>query len=878
VSALKKYIVLPGSLRTPLAGAREIGPADPNEKVTVTVLLRHRTGDQPLVNADVFTQPIQKRPLLSRSEFEQRHGAEPESIARLEAFARERGLTVKERSVARRTVILSGTVAAMTAAFRVELKEYQHSAGRYRGRTGPLHIPADLDHVIEGILGLDNRPQSKPHFRRLRKQVNARSDTASLSYTPAQMAALYDFPTGVDGSGECIALIELGGGFNSSDLRNYWRYLNITVMPNVSAVSVGSGSNSPTKDPTGPDGGVMLDIVVAGSIAPRAKIVVYFTENTDAGFLNAVTTAIHDKVNKPSIVCISWGGPECSWTVQAMRAIHQAFEAAAAIGVTVCVAAGDDGSTDGVDDGLNHVDFPASSPNALACGGTSLVASGNTIAIETVWNQLANGNGATGGGVTESLIFSLPKWQAALGVPPSANSGFLGRGVPDVAGNADPYRGYIIRVNGKSDVIGGTGAAASLWAGLIALINQKLGKPLGYINPVLALHAGNPEGFHEITSGNNGAYHAGPGWNACAGHGTPSGNELATLFAQGATARILSVRVPAPAPPPSAGAAGGSAKPPALYSVASHPAPRFEVPGRLLVDNVHFTLTGQNVLGAGRACELLFWVHVEQQKAAVLEGASAALGLPISEMSVKSEGPYPLQRGSRLSVRMKIEGLRCLDSHKWITWTGEIGSTAFVVEVPANASEGTYAGSASIRLSGCEIAKMSFVVRVGPPRLDLGEIPSHTTAHRSAFASYASQDRVEVLNRVQGMEAAYKGLNVFVDVAALRSGQNWERELSQRVSDADVFYLFWCRHASKSEWVSKEWHWALQAKGEDFIDPIPLETPEFAPAPQELAAKHFNDPLLAFIAAAGGGHSRDNAPSDALRLGAKTRLSRSRSR
>ena len=317
---------------------------------------------------------------------------------------------------------------------------------------------------------------------------------------------------------------------------------------------------------------------------------------------------------------------------------------------------------------------------------------------------------------------------------------------------------------------------------------------------------------------------------------------------------------PAAARAPSPGAAGGSAKPPAPYSVASKPAPRREMPGGLLVDNVHFTLTGQNVLGPGRAYELLFWVHVMQQKEAVLAGASAALGLPISEISVKSEGPYPLQRGSRLSVRMKIEGVTCLDSHKWITWTGEIGSTAFVVEIPANASEGTYAGSASIRLNGCEIAKMSFVVRVGPPRLDLGEIPSHTAVHRKAFASYARKDRVEVLNRVQGMEAAYKGLRVFVDVAALRSGQNWEKELSQRVSDADVFYLFWCRHASKSKWVSKEWHWALQAKGENFIDPIPLETPELAPPPKELAAKHFNDPLLAFIAAAGGGHSRDNAP------------------
>jgi len=281
-----------------------------------------------------------------------------------------------------------------------------------------------------------------------------------------------------------------------------------------------------------------------------------------------------------------------------------------------------------------------------------------------------------------------------------------------------------------------------------------------------------------------------------------------------------------------------------------------ELPNDLLVDNVHFTLTGPRVLALGRVHELRFWVHLEEQRSTVLRRASAAHGLPISEISEKSEGPYPLQRGSRLSIRLRIDGLKCLDSHKWITWTGEIGSTAFVVDVPASASEKTYPATASIRLNGCEIARMSFVVRVGPAKPDINEIPSITTTHRSAFASYASQDRVEVLKRIQGIEAAYKGLDVFVDVVDLRSGQNWEQELKRRISKSDVFYLFWCRHAKGSEWVDKEWHWALEAKGKDFIDPIPLEAPDVAPPPQELTAKHFNDPLLAFIAAAGGGHSR----------------------
>ena len=279
------------------------------------------------------------------------------------------------------------------------------------------------------------------------------------------------------------------------------------------------------------------------------------------------------------------------------------------------------------------------------------------------------------------------------------------------------------------------------------------------------------------------------------------------------------------------------------------------LPNDLPIDNVHFTLTGPSVLTPAQAHELLFWVHIEQQREAVLTRASAAHKLPISELSVKSEGPYPLARGSRLSVRLKIKGLNCPDFHKWVTWTGEIGNTAFVVEVPIGTSEGTYAGSASIKLNGCEVAKMSFVVCVGTAEPKTAEIPSSTTLHRTAFASYASQDRAEVLSRVQGMEAADKNLNVFVDVVDLRSGQNWEQELMRRISESDVFYLFWCRHAMASDWVSKEWRLALGVMGEDFIDPIPLEAPQLAPPPKELADKHFNDPLLAFIAAAGAGHS-----------------------
>ena len=463
---------------------------------------------------------------LTREELERVHGADPSSIKLVETFAHENGLKTELSDAGRRTVILSGTVTQMNKAFGVELKTYRHETGEYRGRTGAVNLPEELHNVVEGVFGLDNRPQAKPHFRRRRPRGGVRAHATEVQYTPPQVAQAYNFPNSVDGTGECIAIIELGGGYNPDDLSTYWNQMNLSKVPTVTSVNVGNGSNSPG-DPNGADGEVMLDIEVAGSIAPGAEIVVYFADNTDAGFLNAITTAVHDTTNKPSIISISWGGPESNWTSAAMTSMDQAFQSAAAVGITVCVAAGDDGSTDGVQDNLNHCDFPASSPNVLACGGTHLLASGSTITSETVWNELPN-DGATGGGISD--FFDPPSYQNGAGVPASANSGGrIGRGVPDVAGDADPTSGYTTLVDGQAGVIGGTSAVAPLWAGLIALINQGLGNPVGFLNPLLYQNAGNG-GFNDITSGNNGAYSAGPGWDACTGYGTPNGTALAGML------------------------------------------------------------------------------------------------------------------------------------------------------------------------------------------------------------------------------------------------------------------------------------------------------------------------------------------------------------
>jgi kumamolisin len=479
---------------------------------------------------------------MTREAFAKAHGASSADIEAVRKFATAHDLAVVAADAARRSVVLSGTVARFNAAFGVDLQNYEHAEGSYRGRKGSVNLPGELRDIVQAVLGLDDRPQARAHFRRIgngaaatkkAKAGAAPAAAAPVSYAPTTVAQLYDFPTGA-GQGETIAIIELGGGYKTADLTAYFKSLKITP-PKVVAVSVDHGKNHATGSADGPDGEVMLDIEVAGAIAPQANIVVYFTPNTDAGFLDAITTAIHDTTHKPSIISISWGGPESSWTGQALTAFDEAFQAAAAMGITVCVAAGDNGSTDGVSGAASHVDFPASSPHVLACGGTSLRGSGHTISSETVWNDGAQG-GATGGGI--SATFPVPSWQSGLSAALTAggSTALTMRGMPDIAGDADPETGYNVRVDGSNTVIGGTSAVAPLWAGLIARLNALRGSSIGFLNPILYA---NPSALNDIKTGNNGAFKAAPGWDACTGLGSPNGSALAALLAAAPAKRAI---------------------------------------------------------------------------------------------------------------------------------------------------------------------------------------------------------------------------------------------------------------------------------------------------------------------------------------------------
>jgi kumamolisin len=494
-------LTLSGSER-PSPSGRAIGPADANEHIDVSVYLK----DSP-------AEPGASRTACRDSRAQRLQPAMQE----LADFAKAHGLTVKEQDPGRRLVKLWGSVADLQKAFGTELQCYEHQGRKFRGRSGPLTLPAPLAGKIEAVLGLDNRPAATP------KVVFSRN-AAAAGYYPNAIAKLYGFPaTPGQGKGQCIALIELGGGFNKADTNTAFHVMNLP-LPDVVAVGVSGGINNPGED-QGADGEVALDIQVAGAAAPGAKIAVYFAPNTDQGFVDAITKAVHDTTNKPSVMSISWGAPETQWTDQAIAAMNSAFADAAGFGVSVFAASGDRLAGDGINDGKPHVDFPASSPGVVGCGGTRLSAGAGRIADELVWNS--NGAG-TGGGI--STRFPVPAFQNGIALPAS------GRGVPDVAADADPNTGYRIVVAGAVETIGGTSAAAPLWAGLFALLNESRSKPIGAPHATLYAHAA---AFRDVTEGDNiengYGYAAGPGWDACTGLGTPDGAALMKAFEEKGT-------------------------------------------------------------------------------------------------------------------------------------------------------------------------------------------------------------------------------------------------------------------------------------------------------------------------------------------------------
>jgi kumamolisin len=508
------YVALGKSNRSARAGARLVGPAEPTEELTVTVRVRRRPGAPPLPDASGGGRQV------TREEFAETFGAAEADLEAVAQFGRDHGLAEVERSVPRRTVVLSGTVQSVSDAFRVHLGHYEAEDDAYRGREGLIYVPAELSEVVEGVFGLDNRRMAR---RAAPTAVTPAQVTVPL--TPREVAALYKFPGPGPGTDETIGLLEFGGGYQIADIQTFFSGQSLPT-PTVTWVGVDGAANSPG---SGDDIEVALDIDVAGSVALGAQIALYFAPWTEQGWVDVVTTAIHDSVNHPSVLSISWGWPEnetygaLDWTPSAIEAVSVTFAEAAALGVTVFAASGDRGSSCGFAGGVARVLYPASDPGVTSCGGTTISNVSGSSFTQDTWP-------GTGGGV--SSIFGVPPWQAGAGVPVSANGdGHRGRGVPDVAGNADPASGYDITFDGVTELVGGTSAVAPLYAGLVAVINGTSAGPVGFLNHRLYSLNGSivfDDIDDDVSNASDGApgYTSGPGWDACTGLGSINGIAL----------------------------------------------------------------------------------------------------------------------------------------------------------------------------------------------------------------------------------------------------------------------------------------------------------------------------------------------------------------
>ncbi|PPV00402.1 peptidase S53 [Xanthomonas populi] len=517
------HTILAGSERHTAASNIEAGPPPVDERLRVLLTVRMpalNAAAAVLLQLQANTAPV----AFSRAQFSQRFAASEADLRAVEHFAASYGLTVERAHADSGNVILEGTVQQCEAAFQVRLREYVQGGLRYRGRTGPVSIPQALDGIVAAVLGLDARPQAQtlPSAPTPSAAASppAPSPTAAstgpvMQYTPPQLAQLYGFPEH-DGRGQCIGIIVLGGGYSREQMAAYFAQLKLP-MPAMVDVLLPGAENLLSTGSKNADVEAQMDLQIAGAIAPGAKLVVYFASNTDNGFLEAINAAIHDTEHSPGVIAISWGFTETQWTPQSRQAYDCAFQAAALLGITVCIAAGDDGASDG-QPGLN-VCFPASSPFVLACGGTRLNVTAET-ANEQAWSQ---------GGGGQSKFFARPAWQKNLLLTDEQHRSqqLSMRGVPDVAANADAQTGYYLHINGHPAVMGGTSAAAPLWAALLARIYAVNHDQPSFVVPRLY---GQPDAFRDIVDGDNGGFRASAGWDANTGLGVPDGARLTALL------------------------------------------------------------------------------------------------------------------------------------------------------------------------------------------------------------------------------------------------------------------------------------------------------------------------------------------------------------
>jgi kumamolisin len=538
----KAHVVLSGSKRGMEPGAIKVRDVDPDAHIVVTINL----AGPKLPGPEEYVGQT-----MTPAELAERFGAKKADADKVAKSLKAFGLKVDSVSLETRSMCVSGTARAMEAAFKpgmVIMQSARH--GEFRGRKGTLKIPAELKGIVTGVFGLDQRRMA---YRKARAAAHATAASKVSPLTPEDLEQRYNFPPG-DAAGQSIAIAEFGGGYIADDVTTYCNKFNRPV-PSVRAISVDAPAftlaqmlalpQKQRKEELGDSIEVMMDIEIIAGLCPKASISVYFSSFDQRGWVDLLNRVITEK---PVVLSVSWGAAEddSSWSANAVMAINDRLNAIRLLGITTCVAAGDDGSGDELTDGRAHVDFPSSSPHVLGVGGTMLTKAGANLA-EVVWwenpgfRTQNEGGGATGGGV--STVFDRPAWQNVHVA--SLNPGSIdGRVSPDVAALAGPPLYDLIFV-GQPQPNGGTSASAPLWAALIARINAALpqAKRGRFITPLLYKNGGNGHAVgkgasRDITSGNNAShpepgkgYTARTGFDAVSGWGVPDGVKLMNALA-----------------------------------------------------------------------------------------------------------------------------------------------------------------------------------------------------------------------------------------------------------------------------------------------------------------------------------------------------------
>lgn len=563
-----------GGVPSPPAGSVAAGALPSTTPIRLSVLLRSADPKGLEATALAVSTPgsAQYRKYLTPAEVEQRFGPSPGAIAGVDAYLSRHGFAIGPSLGDGLIVTATGTAGTVRGALHTGLTTYRQRSGRVTYlNTSPPQMPSAVAPGIQSIVGLDDSVQLHPQLSSLRSQSSgpgspartvstttttsggarpcgAASSTASSmgAYTADQLASAYGFNSayqaGEFGKGITVGVFELAG-FARGDLKQFETCYKIGPKLVRKKVDGGTSINSGTIE-------AELDIEGIASMAPKARILDYEAPNSLSGVIDAYGAMESDDLAQ--VVSTSWGVCEAQAGSLAFQE-NAIFQGMAAQGQSIVAAAGDTGSEDCYATGgstARAVDDPGSQPFLTAVGGTDLTAAGPP-PVETVWND---GSGAGGGGV--SGLWSMPSWQFGPGVvnefssgsPCHVASGFC-REVPDVSASADPANGYVMfcsvsrlckTAGGGWFAIGGSSAAAPLWAALLAVADQGLGSPVGFVNPALyaiAATGSTRDAFNDVTAGDNdftgtngGRYPATGGFDLASGWGSPNGSRLIPLL------------------------------------------------------------------------------------------------------------------------------------------------------------------------------------------------------------------------------------------------------------------------------------------------------------------------------------------------------------